>query len=210
VGVIPGDEAGSAFSTCRHRSVQFFLPGADGPVVSVNSYAAPRRRVSVAAILGVLGVVLLAAVGYATVGSIVRGDDSPVLPDTFDGRARIPSDQDFGQAKDWRETADAAAGGAGIAGAAYGTRGQGRIHVTAARADLAGKLDLSLVADEGRAYGEVRCSRNVTIVSPAKQAGVLLCWHTSKDRSVLAFALSEPPAPEQLATEVDALWQKLG
>jgi hypothetical protein len=178
-------------------------------LVSVNSYAPARRRIGIGGILGAVVVVILVVVAAGAVRNAVRGDDSPVLPDTFAGRARIASAQDFGQATDWRRNAEAAVDGAGISGAAYGTVAEGRVNVTAARADLAGKLDLLLVADDGAAYGDVRCSRDLTYVSPAKRSSVLLCWHTSAERSVLALSVTNPPAPEQLAGDVEALWQKL-
>jgi hypothetical protein len=178
--------------------------------VSVNSYAPPRRRVSVVGLLGVAGVVILLLVAGNAVRSLVLGDGAPVLPDTFQGRDRVASDQDFGQDDTWRESADDAAGGAGISGRAYGSPADGLVHVTAAHADLTGKLDLTFTADPGQDYGGVRCTRELTLGNATTEQRFLLCWRTATDRSVTALALNDPTAPEELAKGVDTLWQKLG
>jgi hypothetical protein len=172
--------------------------------VSVNSYAPPRRRVSLFGILGTIGGVILLAVAGAAVKNFVLGDGTPVMPDTFGGRAKVAAAQDFGQQDDWRETA-----GEGVAGAAYGDTKEGRLHVTASRTDLTGRLDLAYAADQGEVHGSVNCTRNVAIGGRATTT-FLLCWRTSPERSVIAFALTKPPAPEELAEDVDTLWQKLG
>jgi hypothetical protein len=178
--------------------------------VSLNSYVAPRR-VPVAGLLGVVGALAVLAVVAGVAWNAVRGDGGPVLPDTFAGRARIASDQDFGQDGTWQAAAADAAGGAGIAGAAYGAGTEGRLNVTAARADLAGKLDLTFAADAGEAYGDVRCTRNLNLAGTVtSDPGRLLCWHTSAERSVVVLAIGHAPAPEELAANVDRLWLGLG
>jgi hypothetical protein len=181
-----------------------------GESVSVNSYSPPRRRVSVFGLLGVVGGVILLVVAGQAVKSLVLGDGAPVLPDTFQGRAWVASDQDFGQDDTWRETADDAAGGAGISGRAYGSPADGLVHVTAAHADLTGKLDLTIATDPGQDYGGVRCTRELTLAKPSTRDRFLLCWRTAPDRSVTVLALNYPVSEEELAKDVDTLGQKLG
>jgi hypothetical protein len=174
----------------------------------------PRRvtRGAVAAVLAVFcAMVVTVSLSVHFFGP--RVDERPVtLPDTFAGRERVAADQDFGRSASWLTMAREAAGGAGVAGTAYGRTG--RINVVALRGDATGVLDVSLAADYGDEYGGVRCTRKLGMPTKSGRAiGVyeklLLCWRTSPTLSVSAFSLGATPEPEELAPAVQALWDSL-
>ncbi|MEU4429001.1 hypothetical protein AB0F81_51055 [Actinoplanes sp. NPDC024001] len=92
----------------------------------------------------------------------------------------------------------------------------GTIRIVSARSDLSGQRELALAGDQGKSVGDgVRCTNEVRIASglPAGQRPtMLLCWRTSKARSVVTMAMV-PKGDAPTAKSVDIIgkeWAKLG
>ena len=91
----------------------------------------------------------------------------------------------------------------------------GTIRIVTAKRDLTGKRELLLAGDEGKPVGDgVTCTSDVKInaaVEEVQQPTMLLCWRTSKSRSVVTMAVipkGDPPtaaSAEIIAKE----WAKL-
>jgi hypothetical protein len=191
--------------------------------LSLNSYVPPRRaprlpKAWLAGLASIAAAVVVAGAGLAWNTLRYRNvDKRPItLPDTFLNRGHLADPElDFGQAADWRAHIEDEFHGAGLAGAAYGEIGQGRINVVAIRADATGDLDLKMAADAGEPYGNVRCTNYFRFETedlkppPAHMEGMLLCWRTSDDLTVSALAMNLAPAAVEVAAEVDALWQSV-
>lgn len=91
----------------------------------------------------------------------------------------------------------------------------GTIRVTTAKADLTGQEDHLIAADNGKAVGHSRCTRQFRFANGAQVKHIprlLLCWRTSPDRSVLTLASSRSgaPAEKDSAAVIDKEWVKLG
>jgi hypothetical protein len=76
----------------------------------------------------------------------------------------------------------------------------GTIRIVTAKRDLTGQRELLLAGDEGKSVGGgVTCTSNVKInaaVEEVQQPTMLLCWKTSKSRSVVTMAVipkGDPP-----------------
>ncbi|WP_203742493.1 hypothetical protein [Actinoplanes cyaneus] len=76
----------------------------------------------------------------------------------------------------------------------------GTVRVSAARFDLSGQSDLRLAGDAGfPAGGGVNCTNRVRLDAddPASaRSGLLLCWRTSDDRSVVTMAVVARGSPD--------------
>ena len=91
----------------------------------------------------------------------------------------------------------------------------GTLKVVSARADLTGQRELGIVADEGRAVGDARCTQNVRFSAgaPAQEKPTLMiCWRTSAGRSVYTVAAvpSGRPSAEKSVVALNRQWAKLG
>ena len=157
----------------------------------------------------------LVAIGLACWVAAASGpsDTRPVaLPATFMGLGTSEYD-DPGTARDLSDAVD----GAPLAVRGYGGRGTTTLNVVATRSDMTGEVDLRFLGDDGRLIGGTRCTsdvvlreRNADPDSPGTPlTGKVLCWRTSERLSVSAFVLTRPPAQEDVAAAVDALWVAL-
>ena len=136
-------------------------------------------------------------------------DRRPVaLPSDFAGVQRSGTTFPGG---DWDTMAAKELGPAPFAGAPYYQRGGTYINVTAARTDLQGQLDLRMAGDEGRPYGQSRCTDRVVmpVTHESLGQGRLLCWRTSSRLSITALVMIRPPTPEAVGAAVDGLWEQL-
>ena len=176
-----------------------------------------RRLARTAAVLATTGVLVALGLAWYSTRSGPSDQRPVVMPPTFAELALEPNN--FAASGDWAGFAREDTDGAPVAGASYGTIRTRFVNVVAARADLTGKQDVRMAGDEGRLIGNTRCTEAVVMRAenqddtPAAQltplTGKLLCWRTSPQLSVTAFALAEPPAAEQLAAAVDQLWTSL-
>jgi hypothetical protein len=103
----------------------------------------------------------------------------------------------------WQAKAQAATGGAPVAGHIYGTRGAARsVRAAAARGDLTGKLDLAWAADEGHEVGKARCTQNVQLVPGGRVAvrpTVMVCWRKAEGLSAYVAIID----PKTTLTDAD-------
>jgi hypothetical protein len=91
----------------------------------------------------------------------------------------------------------------------------GTLKVVSARRDLSGQGELSIVADEGTAVGEGRCTQNFRFSADAPAAEkpmLMICWRTSATKSVytVAVAQSGRPSAEISTAAIARQWTKLG
>jgi len=89
------------------------------------------------------------------------------------------------------------------------------LRVVSARGDLTGQRELAWVADAGHPVGDALCSQNFRF-NPGSSAGprptMLICWHTSADRSVYTVAvdIDHPPSERASVATIDRVWSTLG
>ena len=93
--------------------------------------------------------------------------------------------------------------------------GSGTLKVVSARADLTGQRELGIVADEGVAVGNARCTQNVRFSAgaPAQEKPTLMiCWRTSAQKSVYTVSAvkSGRPSAATAVAALDRQWTKLG
>ena len=91
----------------------------------------------------------------------------------------------------------------------------GTLKVVSARADLTGQRELGIVADEGRAVGDARCTQNIRFSEgqPAQEKPTLLiCWRTSAGKSVYTVSTVRTgrPSAENAVAALNRQWAKLG
>jgi hypothetical protein len=91
----------------------------------------------------------------------------------------------------------------------------GTLKVVSARADLTGQRELSIVADDGRAVGEARCTQYVRFSEGApaiEKPTMMICWRTSADRSVYTVAVvkSGRPSADASVAALNRRWAMLG
>ncbi len=87
--------------------------------------------------------------------------------------------------------------------------------VKSARQDLTGYAELSIAADNGTKVGNARCTNRIrtSAGAPAKERPTfLMCWRTSKEKSVYTFAvkLKGRPSPQTSVAALDKEWTRLG
>ncbi len=87
--------------------------------------------------------------------------------------------------------------------------------VKSARQDLTGYAELTIAADNGKKVGNARCTNRIrtSAGAPARERPTfLLCWRTSKEKSVYTFAvkLKGRPSPPTSAAAIDEEWTRLG
>ncbi|WP_045742007.1 hypothetical protein [Actinoplanes rectilineatus] len=94
--------------------------------------------------------------------------------------------------------------------------GTGTIRIVTAQRDLTGERDMLLAADDGQAVGGgVHCTSKVrmsTGTDTGEKPTLLLCWRTSKARSVVTMAVV-PTGKPPTASSVDIIgkeWARLG
>ncbi|WP_436527530.1 hypothetical protein [Actinoplanes sp. HUAS TT8] len=91
----------------------------------------------------------------------------------------------------------------------------GTVRVSSARFDLTGQSDLLLAADAGHDEGDgVRCTSRVRFAASepvTDRDGLLLCWRTSDDRSVVTMAVAAQgaPDPQDSILIIDQEWATL-
>ncbi len=87
----------------------------------------------------------------------------------------------------------------------------GTVRVSSARFDLTGQSDLQLAADPGHAVGDgVYCTNRVRFAADepvTTRTGLLLCWRTSDDRSVVTMAVAAHGVPDP-SDSVDIIEQE--
>jgi len=89
------------------------------------------------------------------------------------------------------------------------------IRVVSARYDLTGRWELLAAADRGQAVGGARCTRNLrvgTAATPEARPGMLLCWRTAANKSVVTVAINKAHSPSARvsASVVDQEWIAMG
>lgn len=154
----------------------------------------------------------IAVAGYLTVSSGPSDTRTVNLPPTFMGLNTSPHND-----ASLPQSISESLGGAPTALTSYGEPGTTMLNVVATRTDMTGKVDLHLLGDSGRSIGGTRCTRNVVLRGADEDvdtpgtplSGKVLCWRTSEQLSISAFVLSRPPAEEDVAAAVDALWLTL-
>lgn len=157
----------------------------------------------------VLGLIAWRSDGGAAVAVDSRGIR---LPDTFMGQGRMTGPLAIDTKQDWLEYAHQQLGAVGYSGMSYGSSRTAIMNVVAARTDLTGKLDLRMVADQGREVGSVRCTQTLSFVigdtryPPTFEPNRLLCWRTTKTLSVYVSALGVPPDMGDLASAMGSVW----
>jgi hypothetical protein len=91
--------------------------------------------------------------------------------------------------------------------------GGGTMRIMSARYDLSGRREMLWAADRGHPVGDARCTNNFHF-SATGVAGVrptmLLCWHTSDDRSVVVLTVSKNPSMADSVGMIDKRWNELG
>lgn len=91
----------------------------------------------------------------------------------------------------------------------------GTLKVVSAKSDLTGQRELGIVADDGRAVGEARCTQNVRFSAEApavEKPTMLICWRTSAGRSVYTVSVVRTgrPSAETAVAALNKRWAKLG
>ena len=89
------------------------------------------------------------------------------------------------------------------------------IRVVSARYDLTGRWELLAAADKGQVVGDARCARKLRAgagTPPEIRPGLLLCWRTAANKSVVTIAINKSRAPSARvsATVVDREWLAMG
>ena len=89
------------------------------------------------------------------------------------------------------------------------------IRVVSAHYDLTGRSELLAAADQGHVVGGARCTRNLRVgagAAPEVRPGMLLCWRTAADKSVVTIAIDKlrPPSAAASAVVVDQEWTAMG
>lgn len=91
--------------------------------------------------------------------------------------------------------------------------GGGTMRIMSARYDLSGQREMLWAADRGHQVGDARCTNNfhfsATGVASVRPT-MLLCWHTSDDRSVVVLTVSKNPSMADSAGVIDKRWKELG
>jgi hypothetical protein len=88
------------------------------------------------------------------------------------------------------------------------------MRVVSARYDLTGQRELAWAADDGEQIGQAHCTQNFHFSNNGTarvRPTMLLCWHTSADRSVLTVAVTRSGRPSKPASVavIDKLWAQL-
>jgi hypothetical protein len=153
-----------------------------------------RRRLLVAV---AAGVVVLGAVA-ATSFTVLRPHDEAArlagplnLPEQLGKQHPIPAASDLTQRPDWMKRAATQLGGASYVARTFGTDPQApTTRVVVAKTDLTGKLELGWAADQGKEFGDVRCTQNIKLGERvAVRPTVSLCWRTSPSLSAYALLI---------------------
>jgi hypothetical protein len=178
---------------------------------------APRSRrpllVGVAA-----GVLALGAVA-ATSFTMLRPHDEAAqvngplsLPEQLGKQHPIPAASDLTQTPSWMTRAASQLGGASYVARTFGTDPQApTTRVVVAKTDLTGKLELGWAADQGKEFGDVRCTQNVNLGGRvAVRPTVSLCWRTSPTLSAYALLIDikHPVRVDAAAAAVTEAWAK--
>lgn len=90
----------------------------------------------------------------------------------------------------------------------------GSLRVVTAKWDLTGQRELLWAADKGERVGKARCTQTLRFsnnLEPKERPTVLLCWRTSKDRSVVTVAVNKEGRPSKKASvaEIQRQWAAL-
>ena len=124
--------------------------------------------------------------------------ESPALGAVKDLRSKLPLPRDAGAVNERTEALR-----------------NGTIRIVTAKRDLTGQRELLLAGDDGKDVGNgVTCTSDVKInaaVPEVQQPTMLLCWRTSKSRSVVTMAVipkGDPPT-EASAEIIDKEWAEL-
>ena len=125
----------------------------------------------------------------------------------------IPADSDVTQGADWTKKAASELAGASYVARTFGTDPQApTTRVVVASTDLTGKLELGWAADQGKEFGDVRCTQNVNLGSRIGVRPTLsLCWRTSATVSAYALLIDvkHPVRQDAAAAAVDEAWSNL-
>jgi hypothetical protein len=89
------------------------------------------------------------------------------------------------------------------------------MRIVSAPTDLTGRSELGWAADKGVAVGAVRCTQNFQFSAnalPGIRPTLLLCWRTSKTKSVytLAVNLDTKPSTADSETLINDKWDAMG
>lgn len=90
----------------------------------------------------------------------------------------------------------------------------GTMRVVTAKHDLSGQRELLWAADKGEPVGNAQCTQKFHFSNKRKAAvrpTMLLCWRTSKQKSVITVAITVEGKPSSKASvaEIDKQWARL-
>jgi hypothetical protein len=202
-------------------NLDFFGTPAGDTVLSTAQLAtpapAPRRRR--AALLIAMAVVVVAAsvTGFVVLRPL-RGDERPVLPETFAGLQPAETRLQFADRAGWKKTATETFGDAPIGGRAFGGLRPGfLVNLVVVRADSRGEADPALGRPPYTKIGHVSCTRTFQLpdgVLPGQEhplphlsESMLVCWRARDTLTVSVMVLGGPAGYEQTgARAVDEVW----
>jgi hypothetical protein len=89
------------------------------------------------------------------------------------------------------------------------------MRVVSARGDLTGQRELAWPADKGTAVGDAHCTQNFQFNAqslPGIRPTLMICWRTSKDRSVYTVAVdvANKPSMDDSVAVLDKAWNAMG
>ncbi|MEU4688358.1 hypothetical protein [Actinoplanes sp. NPDC023714] len=88
------------------------------------------------------------------------------------------------------------------------------LRVITAKHDLSGQRELLWAADDGEKVGQARCTQNFKFTNnpkPKIRPTMLMCWRTSKEKSVVTIAIDmdEKPSKAESVKELSERWKTL-
>jgi hypothetical protein len=88
------------------------------------------------------------------------------------------------------------------------------MRVVSAKGDLTGQRELAWPADEGTKVGDARCTQNFQFnaqSAPGIRPTLMICWRTSKDKSVYTVAVdvANKPSAQNSVAVLDREWNSL-
>lgn len=189
-------------------------PGALGPMVSAAPAepSAPPPSTPSAPPVGI-GPATKAAQRQSSTPSPVPSPPVPSLAALTDEEIASAQLTQLLQPRPTRSGAGIAATGERVTVRNESTPDGANVRVVSARYDVTGGWKLLWAGDDGHFVDGGRCTRNIrNDAQPLGQVrpGMLLCWHTSSSKSVVAIATGGNPQEPFTAAVVAREWANLG
>jgi hypothetical protein len=91
----------------------------------------------------------------------------------------------------------------------------GIVRIMSAREDLTGQRELAYVAGGVENFRGVPCSQTfqfTTQARPAKKDNLLMCWHTTAEKSVVAIVVDSKghPSRDKAVAAIERKWRSMG